>query len=133
MSFKQDSYSAQTSVFKKKIVKQEKIMKRDARNFTRKNHAEGCRLPMPRMHKPGWQGNHTSPKRLLNSSTTLIIIISDSVTATLRRYKRVWKNYFEDAVNLGIGDERYEKYFVESVTYFFATYSIFYNHALCHQ
>ena len=67
------------------------------------NHTKSCRLPVPRIHKLGWQETHTFQKKLLNSSATPIIIIGDSFATGLRRYRHIWRNYFKDVLNLGIG------------------------------
>ena len=83
-------------------------MTRDARSFTRKNHTKSCRLPVPRIHKLGWQETQTSQKKLLKNSATPIIIIGDSIAIGLRRYRDIQSNYFKDALNLGIGGDRVE-------------------------
>lgn len=57
------------------------------------------------MHKSGRQENHTSKKRFRKTSIAPIIIISDFIAAELRRYKHIGKDFFVDAVNLGIGGE----------------------------
>ena len=63
---------------------------------------------MPRFHKPGWQETHTFHKKLLKNSATPIIIIGDSITTGLKRYRHIWDNYFKDAINLGSSCDRDE-------------------------
>ena len=87
---------------------QTEIMTRDARNFTRNNHTKSCRLPVPPIHKLGWQETHTFQEKLLKNSAAPIIIIGDSIGTGLRRYRHIWRNYFKDALNLGIGGDRIE-------------------------
>ena len=83
-------------------------MTRDARSFTRNNHTKICRLPVPRVHKLGWQETHTFHKKLLKNSAAPIIIIGDSIAKGLRRYRPIWRNYFKDTLNLSISGDRFE-------------------------
>ena len=43
--------------------------------------------------------------KLLKNSAAPIIIIGDSIAIGLRRYKGVWRNYFNDTLNLGISSD----------------------------
>ena len=81
-------------------------MTRDAGRFIRNNHTKSCRLPVPCFHKLGWQETHTFHKKLLKNSAAPIIIIGDQIATGLRRYRHIWKNYFKDAINLGISGDR---------------------------
>ena len=47
-------------------------------------------------------------KKLFKNSVTPIIILGDSITKDLRRYKHVWRYYFKDAVSLGISGSHAE-------------------------
>ena len=87
---------------------QTEIMTWDARSFTRSNHTESCRLPVPHLHKLGWQKTHTFHKLSQNSAAP-IIIIGDSISTGLRAYQHIWKSYFKDALKLGISGDRVEK------------------------
>ena len=51
---------------------------------------------------------HRFQKKLLKNSAAPIIIIGDSIATGLRRYRHIWRNYFKDALNLGIGGDRVE-------------------------
>ena len=86
---------------------QTNIMNRDAWSFTGNKQPKSCRPLVSCMHKPGWQETHTFRKSLKNS-TALIIIIGDSIAASLRRYGHVWRNYFKDVLLLGISGDRVE-------------------------
>ena len=44
----------------------------------------------------------------MKSSATPIIIIGDSIATGLRRYQHIWRNYFKDVLNLGIGGDHVE-------------------------
>ena len=44
----------------------------------------------------------------MKNSAAPIIIIGDSIATCLRRYRHIWRNYFKDAINLGISDARVE-------------------------
>ena len=87
---------------------QTKVMIRDARCFTRSNHTKSCRLLVPCFHKLGWQETDMFHKKLLKNSAAPIIIIGNSIATGLRRYQHIWKNYFKDAINLGISGDRAE-------------------------
>ena len=102
MSFHTKNISEVILLPRKLYKKQTNVMTRDARRFTRSNHTKSCRLPMPRFHKRGWQEARMFHKKLLKNYTAPIIIIDDSIAAGLRRHRHIWKNYFEDAINLGI-------------------------------
>lgn len=65
---------------------------------------------MPRIHKSGRQKT-IFKERLLKTSTALIITINNLIVAGLKRNKCVWKSYFQDPVNLGIGGDRVESVF----------------------
>ena len=65
-------------------------------------------MPVSRTHKIGSQGAHTIQTKLLKNSATPIIITGDSTAAGLRRYGHVWLNYFRDALNSGVNDDRLE-------------------------
>ena len=83
-------------------------MTRNTRRFTKTNHSKSCRLRVARFHKLGWQETHTFHKKLLKNSAAPVIIIVDSIATGLRRYRYIWKNYFKDAINLGISGDRVE-------------------------
>ena len=85
---------------------QTKVVTRDARCFTISNHTKSCRLPVPRFHKLRWQETLTFHKKLLKNSAAPVIIIGDSTATGLRKYRYIWKNYFKDAINLGISGDR---------------------------
>ena len=89
---------------------QTEVMTRDARSFTRNNnnHPKSCRLLVLRIHKLEWEETHTFQEKLLKKSAAPIIIIGDSIATGLRRYRHIWRNYFKDALNLGIGGDRVE-------------------------
>ena len=87
---------------------QTKVMIRDTRCFTRSNHTKSCRLLVPCFHKLGWQETDMFHKKLLKNSAAPIIIIGNSIATGLRRYQHIWKNYFKDAINLGISGDRAE-------------------------
>ena len=80
---------------------QTEIMTREARSFTRNNHTKSCRSPVPPIHKLGWQETHSFQKKLLKNSAAPIITIATG----LRRYRHIWRNYFKDAHNFGIGGD----------------------------
>ena len=61
---------------------------------------------MPRIQKLGWQETYF-PKKLLKKSSAPIII-GDSIATALRRYRHIWRNYFEDALNLVVSGDRVE-------------------------
>ena len=84
---------------------QTEIMTRDAQSFNRSNHVKSFRLPVPRFHKLGSQETHTFHKKLLKNSAAPIIIIGDPIATGLKRYQHIWKNYFKDALNLGISGD----------------------------
>ena len=83
-------------------------MARDVWSFTRNNHTKSCRLPVRRIHKLGWQETHTFQKNFLKNSAAPIIIIGDLIATGLRKYRHICRNYFKDALNLGIGGDRAE-------------------------
>ena len=87
---------------------QTEIMTRDAQSFNRSNEIKSFRLPVPRFHKLGWQETHTFHKKLLKNSAAPIIITGDPIATGLKRYQHIWKNYFKDALNLGISGDRVE-------------------------
>ena len=92
----------------KLCIIQTDIMNRDARSFTKNNYTKSYRLLEPHLNKLGWQKTHISHKKPLKNSATPIIIIGDSIATGLRRYLHIWKNYFKDALNLGISGDRVE-------------------------
>ena len=47
-------------------------------------------------------------KGLLKNSATPNIIIGELILADLRGYSHIWRNYFKDALNLGISGDRVE-------------------------
>ena len=111
----------------KKLFKaQTEIMARDTRSFTRNNHTKSCRLPVPRLHKLGWQETNTFLKKLFKNSAASIIIIGESVTTGLGRYRHIWKNYFKDTLNLVISGDRV----MESARYFFTKRNIVCDYTL---
>lgn len=63
---------------------------------------------MPHVHKAGWQVTPNFQIGILKTSTAAFIIIDDSIASGLRSYKRVWKNYFEHALNLSIDGDYVE-------------------------
>ena len=85
---------------------QTETMTRNARSFTNNNQTKICRLPVPHIHKPGWQQTHSFQKKILTNSAAPIIITGDSIATRLKRYRHIWRNYFKDALNLGIGGGR---------------------------
>ena len=83
-------------------------MNGDAQSVTGNNHAKSCRSPVLRIHKT-WVARKTYiPEKTLKNSDAPIIITGDSIATGLRRYKHVWRNYFKDAVNLGISGDHVE-------------------------
>ena len=92
-----------TLILRKLYKTQTEIITRDAGSFTRDNHTKRCRLSVPRIHKFGWQETHTfQKKKLLKSSAAPIILISELIATSLRRYRHIWRNYFEDSLTSGI-------------------------------
>ena len=83
-------------------------MNRDARSVTSNNHTKSYRLPVPLIHKPGWQETHTFQSKLSKNSAAPFIIISDLMATGLRRYRHIWRNYFKDTLNLGISGDSVE-------------------------
>lgn len=85
-------------------IKQGKTMNRDTQNFAENNYtiAGDCQCH-PCINVGGRK--HTLQKSLLRTSAATIIFVSISVAAGFRRYTCVWRNYFEDAINLGIGGD----------------------------
>ena len=70
---------------------QTEIMTREAQSFTRNNHTKSCRLPVPCIHKLGWQETHMFQKTLSKNSATTIIVIGDAIATGLIRYQHTWR------------------------------------------
>ena len=68
-----------------------------AHSFTDNNHAKSCRSLVSWIHKRGCQEIHTLERK--KTFAEPIIKIGDSNEAGLRRYGRVWRKYFKDAVD----------------------------------
>ena len=83
-------------------------MDRDVRNFIDNNNVKSWYWLVPLIHKSGWQERHMFQKKkeTINNSAAPIIIIVDSIVAGLREWGHVWRNYFKDALNVGISDNR---------------------------
>ena len=47
-------------------------------------------------------------KKFLKNFAAPIIAIGDSIATGLRKYRHIWRNYFKDALNLGISGDRVE-------------------------
>lgn len=79
-------------------------MNRVTQNFAENNYtiAADCQCH-PCINVGGWK--NTLQKSLLRTSAAPIVFVSFSVAAGFRRYTCVWRNYFEDAINLGIGGD----------------------------
>ena len=45
----------------------------------------------------------------MKNSATPFVIIGDLIATGLRRYRNIWRNYFKDALNLGISGVHVEK------------------------
>ena len=59
-------------------------------------------LPDSRHSKPGWFKQHKKHATKVFTTTAETLLIGDSIVSGLTRYKKVWDNYFTNAINIGI-------------------------------
>ena len=71
--------------------------------------------PSARFNKISWIENHRNHCVIARSRTVQSLLLGDSIIAGLKLYDNVWKRYFSDTLNFGIGGDRVENVFWRAI------------------
>ena len=66
-------------------------------------------------NKISWIENHKNHCVIAKSNTVKSLYLGDSIIAGLKRYDNMWKKYFSDTLNVGIGGDRVENVFWRAI------------------